>query len=155
MIFWKQQLKVRRLFNICLRSKCNSLLDHTNYVLYKRFENIHYNTLTRSSWRIFNPMRYTGFIHSSSCSFVTITNHNLISQKINYSSSEIFHTSNSFLLINLFLWKPFLYQSEYLEWTYSRYYGKKMVETFFYWKKKCIKSGYNIRFDIRSIFSIR
>ena len=93
MIFWKQQLKVRRLFNICLRSKCNSLLDHTNYVLYKRFENIHYNTLTRSSWRIFNPMRYTGFIHSSSCkvdsdryvrylSDETIRNWNFLSSKM-------------------------------------------------------------------------
>ena len=35
-------------------------MDHTNYVFCKSLKIYNRNTLTRSSYRIFNPMRYTG-----------------------------------------------------------------------------------------------
>ena len=41
-------------------SKYILLLDHTNYVFCKGLKIYNRNMLTRSSYRIFNPMRYTG-----------------------------------------------------------------------------------------------
>ena len=51
----------RRRTRGALRSSFNNLpLDHTNYMLCKGLKIYNRNILTRSSKRIFNPMRYTG-----------------------------------------------------------------------------------------------